>query len=297
MKQAVKRDGQQAIIAILHHPTFAQAAKGFCETACLFPGTPTDRARYLGLIGWRFSDQTDFPRIADQKAATNDSLKVKAFFTFTDAIVTIEMNRRDARRKEAEARAKEKDIVMLGLSSSPATKRKANVSSANKLNVISWHLDTLMLMLVFPHTNPDSKPKPKKVKVTPSVAGYKMGSELALLLLGQVNATFESVSLTDGNETTPRDELQKHREAVELAAQQHLHFLDTSLQTYKLIVACLSCLDKALSSSDVDHTGSLLDTLNVLFESTHEDSNAEFVDPPEDASDSTMPEVHAAMEV
>ncbi|KAG6894343.1 hypothetical protein C0992_006514, partial [Termitomyces sp. T32_za158] len=312
MKQAVKPDGQQAIIAILHNSTFAQATKGFCDTTCLFPVTPTDRTRYLGSIGWHFSDQTDFPCIANQKglyktlvsmlptldqAAADNSLEIKVFFTFADAIVTIETNHCDAHQRKAEDCAKEKDVVMLGPSSSPATKRKANMSSATKLDVISRHLDVLTLMLVSPQTDPDGKPKPKKVKVTPSIASYKTGSELALLLLGQVDATLESVSLMDGNETTPCDKLQKHREAVKLATQQHLHFLDTLLQTYKLIVACLSCLDKVLSSSDIDHTGSLLDTLNVLFESTHKESNIEFADPPEDISNSTMLEVQAATKV
>ncbi|KAG6882982.1 hypothetical protein C0992_010066 [Termitomyces sp. T32_za158] len=253
-----------------------------------------------------FADQADFPVLADQKGlsetfstilplldrrAADESPDVKAFFTLADAIIAIEAGRRVARQKEVEEarrRAQDKDVVMLGPSSSPATKRKANVSLASKLDVISRRLDALNLTLVSPQTEPDGKPKPKKVKVTPSVAGYKTGSELALLLLGQVDATLESVSLADGNETTPRDELQKHREAVELVAQQHLHFLDTSLQTYKLIVARLSRLDKALAASDVDHTGSLLDALNVSFSSSNDDSDIEFQDPPQDESEASM---------
>ncbi|KAG6874964.1 hypothetical protein C0993_011388 [Termitomyces sp. T159_Od127] len=67
MKQAVKRDGNNTIVAVLQFPPFAQAVVGFCETARAFPGTPVDCARYLSAIGWRFADQADFGRIADQK--------------------------------------------------------------------------------------------------------------------------------------------------------------------------------------------------------------------------------------
>ncbi|KAG6884113.1 hypothetical protein C0992_006977, partial [Termitomyces sp. T32_za158] len=127
--------------------------------------------------------------------------------------------------------------------------------------------------------------------------GYKTGGNLALTLLGQINATLEAVSLANGDGNTPHEELQKQRDAIELTAQQHLHFLDTTLQTYKLIVARLSRLDKALVASDIDHTGSLLDALNVFFESTPEDSDVKFVDPPEDSSDSTMLKVPTATDV
>ncbi|KAG6894542.1 hypothetical protein C0993_011273 [Termitomyces sp. T159_Od127] len=67
LKQAVKRDSNNAIVAVLQYPPFMQAIVRFCETARVFPGTPADRARYLGSIGWYFADQADFGRIADQK--------------------------------------------------------------------------------------------------------------------------------------------------------------------------------------------------------------------------------------
>ncbi|KAG6872009.1 hypothetical protein C0993_002511, partial [Termitomyces sp. T159_Od127] len=94
-----------------------QAIVGFCDTARVFPGTPADRARYLGAIGWCFADQADFGCIADQKgladklsatlqlldrSATDDSPAVKAWFTFADAIITIDGNRRKALRKAEE---------------------------------------------------------------------------------------------------------------------------------------------------------------------------------------------------
>ncbi|KAG6874117.1 hypothetical protein C0992_008038 [Termitomyces sp. T32_za158] len=291
-KRAVKRDSNQVILAVLQRPMFAQAAIGLCGTAKAFPGTPADRARYLGTIGWRFADQADFPVLADQRGlfdalsatlplvdrqAADDSSDVKAFFTFADAIIQIEGSRREAQRQrdleeKRRCEREDRDVEMLGPSTACPPKRKAN-------------------------TDPEGKPKPKKVKITPSVAGYKTGGDLALTLLGQIDATLEAVSLADGDGKTPREELQKQRDAVELAAQQHLHFLDTTLQTYKLIVARLSRLDKALAASDVDHTGSLLDALNVSFESTPEDSDVEFADPPEDSSDSTVLEVPTATEV
>ncbi|KAG5348128.1 hypothetical protein C0989_010976, partial [Termitomyces sp. Mn162] len=87
-----------------------------------------------------------------------------------------------------------------------------------------------------------------------SVANYKLGSKTALLLLGQIVATLEAVSLADGNESIPHEDLKKQHKAMELAAQQQLHLLDLSLQTYKLIATCLTCLDKALASPDIDLT-------------------------------------------
>ncbi|KAH0586748.1 hypothetical protein H2248_007959 [Termitomyces sp. 'cryptogamus'] len=56
-----------------------------------------------------------------------------------------------------------------------------------------------------------------------------------------------------------------------------LHLL--ALQTYKLIMARLSRLDKALSPVDVDLAASLLDALNVSFESVPEDSDIELANP------------------
>ncbi|KAG5337002.1 hypothetical protein C0989_011251 [Termitomyces sp. Mn162] len=97
-------------------------------------------------------------------------------------------------------------------------------------------------------------------------ANYKSGSKTALLLLGQVDATLEAISLTNSNEPVPHKDLKKQCEAVELAAQQQLHLLDLSLQTYKLITAHLTCLNKVLASPDIDLAGLLLDALNVSFE-------------------------------
>ncbi|KAG6893847.1 hypothetical protein C0992_008426, partial [Termitomyces sp. T32_za158] len=320
-----KRDAHRVILAVLQRPSFAHAAIGLCKTAQAFPGTPADRVRFLSTVSWvslpsssllfwiphmfviqHFADQADFPVLADQKGlsetfsailplldhrAADESPDVKAFFTLADAIIAIEAGRCAARQKEVEEarrRAQDKDVMMLGPSSSPATKCKANVSLASKLDVILRRLNALNLTLVSPQTEPEGKPKPKKIKVTPSVAGYKTGSETALMLLGQIDATLEAVSLADGNENTPCKELQKQRDAVELAAQQHLHFLDTSLQTYKLIVTRLSHLDKALATADVDHTGSLLDALNVSFSSSNDDSDVEFQDPPQDESEASV---------
>ncbi|KAG5333489.1 hypothetical protein C0989_005677, partial [Termitomyces sp. Mn162] len=144
---------------------------------------------------------------------------------------------------------------MAGLSPAPSAKCKAN-------------------------TELNSKHKPKKVKVTPSVANYKSGSETALLLLGQVDATLKAVSLANGNESVPHKDLKKQHEAMKLAAQQQLHLLDLSLQTYKLIAACFAHFDKALASPDIDLTGSLVDALNVSFESPLKESNVELATSP-----------------
>ncbi|KAG5348844.1 hypothetical protein C0989_007821 [Termitomyces sp. Mn162] len=279
LQHAVKHDANQVILAVLQRPVFAQAVIGTCHTAKAFPGTPADHARFLGSFGWRFADQADFPLIANQagladtlsdmlplldRQAANDSPAVKDFFTFSDVIIQLEDNRREAQhQRELQAKQRRKredrDVEMLGPSSVSSSKRKAN-------------------------SEPDGKPKPKKVKVIPLAANYKTGSEATLLLLGQVDAILETISLADGDVAIPREDLKKQREAVELAAQQQLHSLDLSLQTYKLITARLARLDKVLASADVDLAGSLLNALNVSFEAVPEESDAELASPPEGES-------------
>ncbi|KAG5349177.1 hypothetical protein C0989_005431 [Termitomyces sp. Mn162] len=78
------------------------------------------------------------------------------------------------------------------------------------------------------------------------LANLKPGSKAVLLLLGQVNATLEAVQLTDNSTLLPHADLQKHHDAIHLAAQQQLYSLNITLQTYKLILAHLNHLDKTL---------------------------------------------------
>ncbi|KAG6881524.1 hypothetical protein C0993_001082, partial [Termitomyces sp. T159_Od127] len=94
----------------------------------------------------RFADQADFPVLADQKGlfdalsmilpllnrqADADSGDIKAFFAFADAIVQLELNRREAQRQR-DLQEKQRwtqadhDVNMLGLSTTRSSKRKAN---------------------------------------------------------------------------------------------------------------------------------------------------------------------------
>ncbi|KAG6883615.1 hypothetical protein C0992_008323 [Termitomyces sp. T32_za158] len=317
LNKSVKRDAHRVILAVLQRPSFAHAAIGLCKTAQAFPGTAADRVRFLSTVGWvslplssllfqiphvfvnqHFADQADFPVLADQKGlpdafsailplldrrAAEEAPDVKAFFTLADAIVAIEAGRREARQKELEEarrRAQDKDVVMLGPSSSPASKRKANVSFlASKLDVISRRLDMLSLTLAPSQTEPEGKPWAKKLKVLPTLTSLKLDSEAVLALLGQVNTALKALP-----------------SATKIAAQQQLHALDISFQTFKFISARLSCLDAALGPSEVDQAGSLLNALNVLFSSSNDDSDVEFQDPPQDDSESAV-EVSAATAV
>ncbi|KNZ82285.1 hypothetical protein J132_03801 [Termitomyces sp. J132] len=283
LQHAVKRDAHQVILAVLQRPLFAQAVIGLCNTAAAFSSTPADHARYLGSIGWNFADQADFPLLADQKGLYNalsatldvldrdaaaDSAAVNSFFIFADAIIKTEDNRRELQRqREAAAKQRrereDRNIEML----------------ASRLDLLAHRFDTLNLFLSSPQSELDGKPKLKKVKITTSVANYKPGGETALYLLGQVDALLEAHPVIDGHNSAPLEDLKKQRDAVELAAEQQLHLLDTTLQTYKLIVARLSHLDKALSPIDVDLAGSLLTALNVSFESVPEDSDVEPANP------------------
>ncbi|KAG6875773.1 hypothetical protein C0993_007487 [Termitomyces sp. T159_Od127] len=241
-----------------------QAIVRFCKTARVFPGTPADRARYLGSIGWCFADQADFGRIANQKgladklsttlrllnrSATNDSPAVKAWFTFADAIITID----------------EQDVEMI----------------ASQILLLAHCVDTLSLSLCA-QADPEPKPHAQKPKITPAFAPHKPGSDAALALLAQVDTALEAVQLAKDGDQVPRAKLQKHHDTIDQAVQRQLYLLDIVLQTFHAISDRCTRLNKALGPTEVDHAGSLLDALNVSFDSSHEvpdDSDVEFQDP------------------
>ncbi|KAG5732019.1 hypothetical protein E4T56_gene18248 [Termitomyces sp. T112] len=257
-QHAVKQDAHQVILAILQCSLFAQAIIGLCNTAAAFSGTPANCATYLGSIGWNFADQANFLLLADQK----DSATVNSFFVFADTIIKTKDNCHELQHQH-EAAAKEHhkhedhNIEML----------------ASHLDLLTHCFNTLNLFLSSPQSELDSKLKPKKVKITPSVANYKPGGETTLLLLGQIDTILEAHPATSGHSLAPLEILKKQCNTVELAAEQQLHLLDMTLQTYKLITDCLSCLDKALFPVNVDLTGSLLNALNVSFKSVPKDSD------------------------
>ncbi|KNZ78486.1 hypothetical protein J132_00666 [Termitomyces sp. J132] len=260
-----------------------------------FYGMLQHAVKYLGSIGWTFTNQADFPLLADQKGlydtllladkkglydplsatlvilnckAATDSAAVNSFFVFADAIIKTKNNCRELQCQcEAAAKQcckhKDCDIKML----------------ASHLDLLAHRFDTLNLYLSSFQSELDSKSKPKKVKITPSVANYKPGSKTTLLLLGQINALLEAHPVVNSHSSAPLEDLKKQCDTVELAVEQQLHLLDTTLQTYKLIVARLSRLDKALSPIDVDLAGLLLTALNISFESAPKDSDVEPVNP------------------
>ncbi|KAG6872805.1 hypothetical protein C0992_009339, partial [Termitomyces sp. T32_za158] len=299
LKQSLKRDKNQVILAVLQRPLFASAMISICGTARAFPGSGGDRARFLGTTQLRFADQADFERLVDQRGLVDaltttlptldrrvaeDAPDVKAFFSFADALVQIETNRRELQRKrelEEQRRRQQEDTDVPMTAASFAT--------------LNQRIDLLCLAIASLQTDPDGKPKPKKLKVTPSINSFKSGSDAVLSLLSQVDTALESLPSAD-NTLAPHADLQKHRDAVELAAHQQLYVLDIALQTYKLASDRLVRLDKALGPSEVDQAGSLLDALNVSFSSANDDSDIEFQDPPQDGSEGAV-EVSAATAV
>ncbi|KAG5332748.1 hypothetical protein C0989_006571 [Termitomyces sp. Mn162] len=110
---------------------------------------------------------------------------------------------------------------------------------------------------------PDGKLKPKKVKVILAYINLKPRSKAVLLLLGQIDAALKAIQLANDGTLLPHANLQQHHDAVHLAAQQQLYLLDITLQTSKLISACLVCLNKTLGPSNVECTGDLLNDLQV----------------------------------
>ncbi|KNZ72038.1 hypothetical protein J132_05088 [Termitomyces sp. J132] len=206
------------------------------------------RERYAAVT---FTDQVDFPQIAEQQglfdtlsaliksnildwSVGKNSAPTKSFFTFADAIITIEGHCHDAHQKELQElchRAKNTDIRMIGPSAPCTYKRQANA-------------------------DPEGKPHAKKIKVLPSATSHKVGSKAALALVSQVDAALDAMALTKDDTSVSHTNLQKHCDAVNLATQQQL-------QTFKLISACLQCLDRVLGPSEVDQTGNLFTELQV----------------------------------
>ncbi|KAG6874611.1 hypothetical protein C0992_007316 [Termitomyces sp. T32_za158] len=292
LKRSVKRDKNHVIVAVLQHPLFASAVISICGTARAFPGSGGDRARFLGATHLCFADQTDFEWLVDQRGLVDallatlpnldrrvaeDAPDVKAFFTFADALIQIETNRRELQRKrelEEQWRRQQSDPDIVMTASSTA--------------MLAQRLDLLTLAVTALQADPVGKPKPKKLKVTPSTGSFKPGSDAVLALLSQVDTALEAMPVIDDGATTSQSELQKYRDAVELAAQQQLYVLDILMQVYKLVSERLVRLNKALGPCEVEQTSSLLDALNVLFSSAAEDSDVKFQDSPQDDPEATV---------
>ncbi|KAG6871342.1 hypothetical protein C0995_005840 [Termitomyces sp. Mi166 len=298
---------QNSVVAKPSHPSFAMEAVattppdnyGLLKPTCLnrsagltkvFSGTGMDQACFLGTLQLHFADQANFSHIADQQGlyealvstmqcldhgATNDSLDVKAFFSFADAIIWIETNHCEACKREVEELCcctKDKDVDMLAL----------------KLNSLAHHFDTLSFSLSRTQADPNSKPKTTKVKVSPALANHTPSSNAVLALLSQVDATLEATQLAEDGAAMPYPELQKHCDAVDLAAQHQLIFLDLSLQTFKMISECLNHLNKALGPSNIEQTGAQFHELQVSSEAEQDDLDVEFTDPSLTDSSTTL---------
>ncbi|KAG6881948.1 hypothetical protein C0993_012429 [Termitomyces sp. T159_Od127] len=179
-------------------------------------------------------------------------------------IIAIEDQRHEARWQEEELNylfcllSADDNVDMLDASSPQNSKQKAN-------------------------TKPEPKPRVKKPKITLAFAPHKPGSNVALALLAQVNTALEAVQLAKSSDQVPHAELQKHHDAIDQAMQCQLYLLDIALQTFHVISDRCTHLNKALGPSKVDHAGSLLDALNVSFDSSNkvpDNSDVEFQDPP-----------------
>ncbi|KAG5349064.1 hypothetical protein C0989_006241 [Termitomyces sp. Mn162] len=190
LQHSVKCDMHQVILVVLRLPLFALAVIGFCRVAAGIPGTRADCAQYLGTM-----QLANFLHIAEQKglfnsltatlpvincSKTNNSIDIQSFLMFADAILQIKKNQREVQcqweaevqyqweAEELKWQTQDQDVDMLGLPSIHSGKQRAN-------------------------TKPDSKHKPKKLRVLPAFSHLKPGSKAMLLLLSQVDATLEAV--------------------------------------------------------------------------------------------------------
>ncbi|KAG6876566.1 hypothetical protein C0993_002274 [Termitomyces sp. T159_Od127] len=237
-KRTMKRDSNQVILAVLQRLLFAQTIIGLCNTAKAFPGTPTDCTQFLGTTGWQFTDQADFPILADQKG----------LFVAISAILSL-LDHGAANNSLKRCHHADNNVDML----------------ASKLGLLAHRVDTLSLSLCS-QADPEPKPRTKRPKITPAFAPHKPGSDVVLALLAQVNTVLEAVQLAKNSDQVPHAELQKHRNAIDQAMQCQLYLLDIALQTFCAISDRCVRLDKALGLTKVDHAGSLLDALNVSFD-------------------------------
>ncbi|KNZ74852.1 hypothetical protein J132_05939 [Termitomyces sp. J132] len=249
LQRSVKRDAQQIILAVLQLLLFAQAVIGFCRVTAGIPGTQADRAQYLGTMQLvsslfvfsfpsssffspifsslqRFTDQADFLCIAEQKGlfdsltttlpvincnAANNSTNIQSFLTFADAILKIKKNHHKVQhQQEAEVQHQQEAEVQCQ-------------REAEELKRRTQDQDVNML------------------------ANLKPGSEAMLSLLSQVDAALETVQLANDDALLPRADLQKHREAVQLAAQQQLYSLNIAFQVITSSQFALLVLTKVLA--------------------------------------------------
>ncbi|KAG5349983.1 hypothetical protein C0989_000915, partial [Termitomyces sp. Mn162] len=223
----VKCSASDIIVAVLHYPALASTLMGCISAAKALPLGMADCTCFISAV-----NLADFPQIAEQQGLFNtlsaliksnildrsvgkNSAPAKSFFTFADAIITIEGCYCDACQKELQK------------------------------------------------ADPEGKPHTKKIKVLPSATSHKVGSEAALALLSQVDVALDAMALTKNDTSVSHADLQKHRDAVDLAAQQQLYALDLLLQTFKLILAHLQCLNRVLGPSEVDQTSNLFTKLQV----------------------------------
>ncbi|KNZ72197.1 hypothetical protein J132_04318 [Termitomyces sp. J132] len=224
LKHAIKHDSKQVIIAIFQLPLFASTIISICNTAKAFSGSDGDHAQYIGMTYLHFSDKSNYPRLSEQKGlmntlsqilpllnclSANDAPDIQHFFSFADALILIDKKWCKEQHKcetQEHCQREAHDTEMLGLTPTRPSKWKANAELKGK-------------------------PKLKKVKVTPSLTSFKLGSDAVLTLLGQIDVALKNCLLDEDN-TAPLTELQKHHEAIDLAAQQQLYSLDLGLQTF-----------------------------------------------------------------
>ncbi|KAG5351071.1 hypothetical protein C0989_008117 [Termitomyces sp. Mn162] len=228
----VKHSASDVIVEVLHYPALTSTLLGCISAAKALLLGMADPTCFISAVNLTFANQADFPWIAEQQSLFDtlsslikstildwsvgkNSAPTKSFFTFADAIITIEGHCHDACQKELQ------------------------------------------------EADPEGKPHAKKIKVLLSATSHKVGSEATLAFLSQVDMALDAMGLAKDNTSVSHADLQKHCDAVDLAAQQQLYSLNLLLQTFKLISACLQCLDRVLGPSEVDQTSNLFTKLQV----------------------------------
>ncbi|KAG5348816.1 hypothetical protein C0989_007963, partial [Termitomyces sp. Mn162] len=224
----VKCSASNIIVAVLHYPALASALMGHISaTKALLLGT-AECTCFISAVNLTFADQADFLWIAEQQGL------------FNTPSALIKSNILD---------------WSIGKNSAPLNHSLLLLMPSSPLKAIIMTL-----------TKRSSKKLILRASLAPKRLRYSLqpvGSEAALALLFQVDVALDAVALAKDDTSVSHANLQKHHDAVDLAAQQQLYTLDLLLQTFKLILAHLQCLDRVLGPFEVDQTGDLFTELQV----------------------------------
>ncbi|KAG6914055.1 hypothetical protein DXG01_002740 [Tephrocybe rancida] len=275
---SVLRDTTELIYGVNNYP---QLCTGLCRAITESQALPSALAAMdpLSKLDVGFKDESDFGRIADQRALFKAFLSVEGlerklpkpfppgfrkFLTLMRGVLKICRARQAVLEKEKaaeEAAARcaaqrqvtdidlMEDVEMGMAPASRSIKRKPNFAAQDP-------------------------PVTKKLKVTPSLPNYSPGSTGALELMERVDATLVS----RGNGKLSALDLEDFAETIDEYSTFELFKLDLNMQVIKMLLKRRSAVDRALHSKDIDQTGIAFNDLQVSLKGKEKEEDSIAVD-------------------